>query len=54
MFNIFRKKTAKQKLQLQYNQLMVETHRLSHVYRRLGDPKIQEADTIRQLLEKMD
>ena len=54
MFHIFRKKTEKEKLQLQYNRLMVETYRLSHVYRRLGDSKIQEAYKIRQLLEKMD
>lgn len=54
MLNIFRKKTEKEKLQLQYKQLMVEAHRLSHVYRRLGDPKLQEAYNIRQLLDRMD
>ena len=54
MFNIFRKKTEKERLKLQHNHLMAEAHRLSHIYRRFSDPKLQEADKIRQVLDKID
>lgn len=54
MFNIFKKRSEKKKLQAQYSRLMMESHKLSHVYRRLGDSKLHEAYRIRQVLEKMD
>ena len=54
MFNIFRKKTEKERLKLQHNHLMAEAHRLSHIYRRHSDPKLKEADRIRQVLDKID
>ena len=54
MFNIFKKKSEKQKLQDQYGRLMVETHELSHVYKRRVDSKYQEADRIMSRIKKMD
>ena len=54
MFNIFKKKSEKEKLEYQYRSLMAETNRTSLVYRRLADSKIYEADKIKQLIEKMD
>ena len=54
MFNIFKKKSEKEKLKDQYSKLMVEANKVSHVYRGLGDPKIKEAYRIRQMLEKLD
>ncbi len=51
MFNLFKKKSKKEKLQDRYRNLMAEAHRLSSINRRLGDEKIAEAE---QVLKQID
>jgi hypothetical protein len=46
MFNIFKKKTEAEKLNVQYKKLLEEAHKLSTTNRRLSDSKIAEADKI--------
>ena len=53
MFNLFKKKDEKARLQSKYEKLMSEAHRLSQTNRRLGDAKYKEADELMKQLESM-
>ncbi|NAS32542.1 Lacal_2735 family protein [Flavobacteriaceae bacterium R38] len=54
MFKLFRKKSEKEKLQLQYEKLLKEAHRLSVSNRKLSDQKTFEAEQVMQQLEKLN
>lgn len=51
MFNIFKKKTEAEKLNLQYKKLLGEAHKLSTTNRRLSDSKVVEANEILNQIE---
>lgn len=51
MFGLFKKKTEKEKLQEQYNDLMKEWHSLSSTNRSESDKKYAEAQEIMTQLE---
>ncbi len=53
MFNLFKKKTEKERLQDQYRKLMEEAHKLSHTNRKLADEKTFEADQVLKKLETL-
>lgn len=46
MFNLFKKKTKLQKLQIKYRKLLEEARRLSTVDRKLSDAKTAEANEV--------
>jgi hypothetical protein len=54
MFGLFRKKSAKDKLQEKYRKLMEEAYRLSHSNRKASDEKTAEAEAILRRIEAMD
>ena len=54
MFGIFNKKTEKEKLQTQYENLLQEAHKLSTTNRKLSDQKTYEASEVLKQLEKLD
>ena len=54
MFNLFKKKSEKEKLQDQYRKLMEEAHKLSHTNRKLADEKTFEADQVMKKLETLE
>ena len=54
MFGIFKKKSAKEKLQSKYEKLLKEAHSLSTVDRKKSDGKIVEAEEIMKQLEKLN
>ena len=54
MFGIFKKKTEKEKLQTQYENLLQEAHKLSTTNRKLSDQKTYEASEVLKQLEKLD
>ena len=51
MFNLFKKKSPKDKLYAEYKKLMKESHALSTSNRSLSDAKAAEAD---QILKQID
>jgi len=53
MFGLFKKKTEKEKLQKQYEQLLKEAHELSASNRRLSDQKTAEAQEIINKIENL-
>lgn len=53
MFRFFKKKTKKEKLQIQYQKLMKEAHGLSTTNRKLSDQKVFEAEELMKQLEKL-
>lgn len=53
MFNLFKKKTEKEKLQIQYEKLMEESFKLSKTNRSKSDAKVAEAEIILKKLEKI-
>ncbi len=53
MFRLFKKKTAKEKLQDQYAKLMKEAHTLSTTNRKLSDEKVYEAEQVLKQMEKL-
>ena len=53
MFGLFKKKSAKDKLQVQYEALMKEAHTLSSTNRKLSDQKVYEANEVMKELEKL-
>ena len=53
MFGIFKKKSVKQKLQLQYEKLLKEAHSLSTSNRKMSDQKMYEAERVMQEMEKL-
>ncbi len=54
MFNLFKKKSEKEKLQEQYAKLQKESFQLSTTNRKLSDEKAFEANEIMKKLEKLD
>lgn len=52
MFNLFKKKTAVQKLEETYKKLMKEWHDLSSVNRKLSDEKYAKAQDILTEIDK--
>ena len=53
MFGLFKKKSEKEKLQDRYRKLMEESHKLSHINRKLADEKVFEADQVMKQLEAL-
>ena len=53
MFNLFKKKTEKEKLQDRYRKLMEEAHKLSHSNRQKADNKVFEAEIVLKQLEEL-
>jgi hypothetical protein len=53
MFNLFKKKSEKEKLEQKYRKLMEESHKLSHVNRKQADEKVFEAEKVLQRLEEL-
>lgn len=53
MFGIFKKKTEKEKLQEQYDNLLKEAYTLSSTNRKMSDQKTFEANEILEQLEKL-
>jgi hypothetical protein len=54
MFGLFKKKSEKEKLQNQYENLLKESHTLSSSNRKLSDQKVFEAEEVMKLLEKLN
>ncbi len=53
MFKLFKKKSEKEKLEIQYAKLLKEAHQLSTSNRKLSDQKTYEAEEIMKQLEKL-
>lgn len=53
MFNIFKKKSELEKLEITYKKLLEESFKLSHVNRKLSDLKSAEADAILKKIEAL-
>lgn len=53
MFGIFKKKTKKEKLYLQYKKLTSEAYTLSTINRKLSDQKLYEAEMIMKKLDQL-
>ena len=53
VFNFFKGKTERQKLEEQYRKLLAESHALSTTNRRQADLKMAEADGVLKLLEAL-
>jgi hypothetical protein len=54
MFGLFKKKSEKEKLHIQYEKLLEESHTLSYSNRKLSDQKVFEAEEVMKLLEKLN
>ena len=54
MFNLFKKKSPKEKLQAEYKKLLKEAHSLSTSNRKLSDQKVFEAEEVMKQLEKLN
>lgn len=54
MFNIFKRKTEKEKLEKQYEACLKEAHTLSKTNRTASDAKIAEASKILEKIEKLN
>ena len=53
MFGLFKKKTEKEKLQVQYKKLLKESYGLSTSNRKLSNQKAFEAEEVMKQLEKL-
>jgi len=53
MFGLFKKKSEKEKLQIQYEKLLKEAHSLSTTNRKMSDQKAYEAEEVMKQLEKL-
>lgn len=51
---LFKKKTEREKLELEYKRLMVESYELSKVDRTASDAKVAEADKISKMIDELD
>ena len=51
---LFKKKTEREKLELEYKRLMVESYELSKVDRSASDAKVAEADKISKMIDELD
>lgn len=54
MFNLFKRKSQKEKLELKFKKLMKEWHKLSSINRKASDQKYAEAQTIAKLLGELN
>jgi len=54
MFGLFKKKTEKEKLQVQYEKLLKESYDFSTTNRKLSDQKSFEAEEVIKKIEKLD
>ncbi len=54
LFNMFRKKSEKEKLESKYKQLLKEAHALSKYNRRKSDEKYAEADQVIKEIESIE
>ena len=54
MFNLFRKKTAKEKLEQEYKKCLAEAYTLSTTNRSASDTKTAEANKILEKIEKLN
>lgn len=54
MFGLFKKKTEKQKLEEQYQQLLEESYQLSKTDRKESDKKVAEANELLKKIEALD
>ena len=54
MFGLFKKKSEKDKLYMQYKKLSKEAHSLSSTNRKLSDQKVYEAEEIMKKLESLN
>ncbi|GGK55356.1 MULTISPECIES: Lacal_2735 family protein [Flavobacteriaceae] len=53
MFGLFKKKSVKEKLQAQYEELLKESYNLSTTNRKLSDQKVYEAEQVMNQIEKL-
>ncbi len=53
MFNLFKKKSELEKLEIQYQKLLDESYKLSHTNRKQSDQKSAEANEILNRIEKI-
>jgi hypothetical protein len=53
MFGLFKKKSEKEKLRIQYEKLSKEAFRLSSINRKLSDQKSFDAEEIMKRIETM-
>lgn len=51
MFNLFRKKSAVEKLEIKYRKLLEESYKLSTIDRKLSDAKQAEAEEVLKQIE---
>ena len=54
MFNLFKKKTKLEKLEIQYKKLLEEAYKRSTTDRKLSDQKTAEANTILKEMEGLE
>ena len=54
MFNLFKRKTEKEKLENKYRIYLKEAFKLSKTNRSASDAKIVEANKLLELIEKLD
>lgn len=54
MFGIFKKKSEKEKLQVEYEKLLKEAYTLSTTNRKMSDQKTFEASEVLKQLETLD
>jgi hypothetical protein len=54
MFGLFKKKSEKEVLQQQYENLMTEAFKLSTVNRKLSDDKVFEAEEIMKKIDALN
>jgi len=51
---LFKKKTDREKLELQYKRLMVQSFELSITDRKASDAKVAEADLVSKMIDDID
>lgn len=54
MFNIFKKKSEAEKLEIQYQKLLEASYKLSTTNRKLSDEKRAEAEEIRKQIDLLN
>lgn len=54
MFKLFKKKTEVEKLNIKYQKLLTEAHKLSTISRSLSDRKIGEANEVLEEIERLE
>lgn len=51
---LFKKKTDREKLELQYKRLMVQSYELSKTNRAASDAKVAEAEMVSKMIDEID